>query len=37
MEPAMRWNEYTLRRVEALIVIVVLVLLLVGYAISKLR
>ena len=33
----MRWNENTLRRVEALIVIVVLALLLVGYAISKLR
>ena len=33
----MRWNEHTLRRVEALIVIVVLALLLVGYAISKLR
>ena len=33
----MRWNEYTLRRVEALIVIGVLALLLVGYVISKLQ
>ena len=33
----MRWNENTLRRAEALIVIVMLALLLVGYAISKLQ
>ena len=33
----MRWNENTLRRAEALIVIIVVAMLLVGYAISKLR
>ena len=33
----MEWNESTLRRAEALIVIIVAALLLVGYAISKLR
>ena len=33
----MRWSENTLRRAEALIVIVMLALLLVGYAISKLQ
>ena len=33
----MRWNEYTLRRVEALIAIIVVAVLLVSYALSKLR
>ena len=33
----MEWNESRLRRAEALIVIIVVALLLVGYAISKQR
>ena len=33
----MRWNEETLRRAEVLIAIAVVTLLVVGYALSKLR
>ena len=33
----MRWNEDTLRRAETLVVIIVVVLLAVGYAWSRLR